>query len=130
MPPANDRPTRTRRPPGWTRDYEMTEMSVIRRPSSSMVEDVGVGGMLDDDILGTRLREATRGPATGRACADAADATSGRDRPGSENEKTTCVRNVLIGMRDLCRKNGLSEVFTHYMVGRMAMDLCDVDPPI
>ena len=73
------------------------------------------------------MREFTREPDSSRACADA---SSGRDRLSSGEVKTTCVRNVLIGMRDLCRKNGLSEVFTHYMVGRMAMDLCDVDPPI
>ena len=37
--------------------------------------------------------------------------------------------DVLIGMKDLCRKNGLNEVLTHYLVGRLAMDLCDSDPP-
>ena len=40
-----------RKTPGWLKDYKMTEMSVckeIRRPTSSIAEDVGVGGMLED----------------------------------------------------------------------------------
>ena len=84
--------------------------------------------MLDNDIpdTETRLRESTRGPDPSRACVDV---SSGRDRLGSGEVKTTCVRNVLIGMKDLCRKNGLNEVLTHYLVGRLAMDLCDSDPP-
>ena len=81
-PAAAGRPTRTRRPPGWTADYKMSEMSEVRRPPSSVVEDVGVGGMLDNDIpdTETRLRESTRGPDPSRACADV---SSGRDRLGS-----------------------------------------------
>ena len=84
--------------------------------------------LLDNDIPSTesRLREFTREPDSSRACADA---SSGRDRLSSGEVKTTCVRNVLIGMKDLCRKNGLNEVLTHYLVGRLAMDLCDSDPP-
>ena len=84
--------------------------------------------LLDNDIPSTesRLREFTREPDSSRACADA---SSGRDRLSGGEVKTTCVRNVLIGMKDLCRKNGLNEVLTHYLVGRLAMDLCDSDPP-
>ena len=45
-----------RKTPGWLKDYEMTEMSVckeIRRPTSSIAEDVGVGGCWKMDIPGT-----------------------------------------------------------------------------
>ena len=124
------RPSRTRKPPVWSTDYEMTEMSEIRQPSSYMVEEVDVGGMLDNDIPGTaetRLRESTRETDPSRTCADA---SSGRDIPGSDEKKTTCVRSVLIGMKDLCRKNGISEVFATYLVGRLAIELCHSDPPI
>ena len=34
-----------------------------------------------------------------------------------------CVRGVLIGMKELCRENSLNEVFTAYLVGRLAIDL-------
>ena len=131
-PPATaGRPARMRKAPGYLRDYELTEMSIgeeVRRLTSDDMEVVGVGGMLDNDIPSTetRLREFTREPDSSRACADA---SSGRDRLSSGEVKTTCVRNVLIGMKDLCRKNGLNEVLTHYLVGRLAMDLCDSDPP-
>ena len=108
----------------------MGEMSEIRQPSSYMVEDVGVGGMLEDDIPGTvdsRLRAATRDAGPIVTCAEG---SSGRDKPGSDEKKTTCVRSVLIGMKDLCRKNGISEVFATYLVGRLAIELCHSDPPI
>ena len=85
--------------------------------------------MLDNDIPESRFREATLGTDAGQTCADV---TSGLDQPdtsGRDEKKPTCVRSVLIGMRELCRKNGLNEVFTAYLVGRLAMDLCDSDPP-
>ena len=70
-------------------------------------------------------------------CADAAgacaDVTSGRDRPeaGASNEKKIPrVRDVLLGLRKVCRENGMDEAFTAFLVGRLALDLCDVDPPI
>ena len=40
------------------------------------------------------------------------------------------MRSMLIGMKELCRENGLNEAFTAYLVGRLALDLCDADPPI
>ena len=132
-PPATaGRPARMRKAPGYLRDYELTEMSIgeeVRRLTSDDMEVVGVGGMLDNDIPSTesRLREFTREPDSSRACADA---SSGRDRLSSGEVKTTCVRNVLIGMKDLCRKNGISEVFATYLVGRLAIELCHSDPPI
>ena len=85
--------------------------------------------MLDNDIPESRLREATLGRDTGQTCADV---TSGLDQPdtgGRSELKPTCVRSVLIGLKDLCRENGINEVFTAYMVGRLALGLCDVDPP-
>ena len=120
--PPNARPSRTRRPPGWTTDYDMGEMSEVRQPSSYMVEDVGVGGMLKDDIPGSvesRLREATRDAGPFVTCAVG---SSGRDEPGT---RSTCIGRVLIRMKDLCRDNGLDENVTAELVGRLAKDLCD-----
>ena len=95
-----------------------------------MVEDVGVGGMLDNDIPESRLRDATSGADAGRACADV---TSGREQPeastGNE-KKPPRVRDVLLGLRKICREKGMDEAFTAYLVGRLALDLCDADPPI
>ena len=123
-----------RKAPGYLQDYELTEMSVyqdIRQPTSNMVEDVGVGGMLGNDIPESRLREAaTLETDAGRACADAASGQVKPDTSGSGRSKPTCVRGLLIGLKELCRKNGLNEALTAYLVGRLALDLCDVDPPI
>ena len=125
-PPASGRPARVRKTPAYLKDYELSEMSLcqeIRRPTSYMVEDVGVGGMLEDDILGSvesRLREAaTRDAGPIVTCAGG---SSGRDEPGN---RSTCVGRILIGMKDLCRDNGLDESVTAEMVGQLAMDLCD-----
>ena len=131
--PASRRPARERKAPGYLKDYELSEMSVIRdirQPTSYMVEDVGVGGMLDNDIPESRLRDATSGADAGRACADV---TSGREQPeastGNE-KKPPRVRDVLLGLRKVCREKGMDEAFTAYLVGRLALDLCDADPPI
>ena len=127
------RPGRTGRPPERTRVYKMTEMSEFRRPAPSMLDHVGVRGMLDDDILGidgTRLREATLGTDAGQACAVV---TSGLDEPDTSDrgeEKPTCVGRILIGMKELCRDNGLDEAVTAELVGRLATDLCRRNPPI
>ena len=118
------RPSRTRKPPVWSTDYEMTEMSEVRQPSSYMVEDVGVGGMLEDDIPGTvdsRLRAATREAGPIVTCAEG---SSGRDEPDTRATMSTCIGRVLIRMKDLCRDNGLDESVTAEMVGRLAIDLC------
>ena len=138
MPPAGGRPTCVRKAPGWMKDYELSEMSIcqeIRRPTSVMVEDVGVGGMLDYDIPSTahsesRLREAMPGLAQIETSTCNGTGLENPATSDSRETKTTCVRSVLIGMRNLCRKNGLSEVFTTYLVGRMALELCYSDPPI
>ena len=127
QPPVSGRPRRNTRPPGWTVDYEMAEMSEFRQPSSYMVEDVGVGGMLEDDITGSiesRLRGAgTRDAGPARACAVE---SSGLDEPGTSVGRATCIGRILIGMKDLCRDNGLDESVTAELVGRLAIDLCDV----
>ena len=84
--------------------------------------------MLDYDIPGT-TQSRLRGADQGRTCADT---SSGLDKPdiGGRDEKgLTCVRSLLIGMKELCRNNGLSEAFTVYLVGQLALDLCDSDPP-
>ena len=117
------RPSRTKKPPVWSTDYEMSEMSEVRQPSSYMMEDVGVEGMLEDDIPGTidsRLREGTRNTRPPVTCADG---SSGRDEPGT---RSTCVGRILIRMKDLCRDNGLDESVTAELVGRLAKDLCDI----
>ena len=87
---------------------------------------------MDNDIPGTaesRFREAIPGTDLGET--RAANGT-GLDNPvfsGRSEKKPTCVRSVLLGMKELCRENGLNEVFTAYLVGRLAIDLCYSDPP-
>ena len=99
-----------------------------------MVEDVGVGGMLDNDIPESRLREATLAAGAGQSQAGAdADVTSAPDQPdtsGRDEKGPTCVRSVLIGMRELCRRNGINEALTACLVGRVALGFCDIDPPV
>ena len=86
--------------------------------------------MLENDIPESRLREeATLGRDAGQTCAVV---TSGLDQPdtsGRGEKKPACVRSVLLGLKELCRENGINEVFTAYLVGRLAIGLCDVDPP-
>ena len=114
-----------RKAPGYLRDYELTEMSVgqeVRQLTSSGVEVVGMGGMLDDDIRHSRLRGAATTDASpvGACAVD----SSGRDEPGTSVTRATCIGRVLIGMKDLCRDNGLDESVTAELVGRLATDLC------
>ena len=122
QPPTSGRPRRNTRPPGWTVDYEMAEVSEFRQPSSSMEEDVGVGGMLDDDIRHSRLRGAATTDA-GPVGACAVD-SSGRDEPDTSVARATCIGGVLIRMKDICRDSGLDESVTAELVGRLAQDLC------
>ena len=96
----------------------MTEMSVrevVCRTPSSIVEDNGVEGMLEDDNLG--LVSSETGAATG----------TGLDKPdgGDSNEtRDACIGRVILGLKELCRKNGVNEVLTASLVGRVAIDLC------
>ena len=79
--------------------------------------------LLEDDIPGTidsRLREGTRDARPSVTCADG---SSGRDEPGT---RSTCVGRILIRMKDLCRDNGLDESVTAELVGRLAVDMCDL----
>ena len=130
-PPASGRPARERKAPAYLRDYELSEMSVdVRRPASYMVEDVGVGGMLDNDIPESRLREISRGADAGRAGADVTSGTGQPEAGDRREKKLPRVRDILLGLRKTCQENGLNEAFTAFLVGRLALDLCDVDPPI
>ena len=70
-----------------------------------------------------------RGADQGQTCADASSGLDKPDTGGRDEKKPTCVRNVLLGLKELCRENGINEVFTAYLVGRLAIGLCDVDPP-
>ena len=90
---------------------------------------------MDNDIPESRLREAAlaTGADQSQACADGADVTTAPDQPdtsGRDEKRPTCVRNVLIGMRELCRRNGINEALTACLVGRVALGFCDIDPPI
>ena len=84
---------------------------------------------MDNDIPGldeSRLRGAgTRDAGPARACAVE---SSGLDEPGTSVGRATCIGRILIGMKDLCRDNGLDEAVTAEMVGRVAIDLCDKKP--
>ena len=85
---------------------------------------------MDNDIPDeSRFREASSGTDLGETRATNG---TGLDNPvpaDRSEKKPTGVRHVLLGMRKLCRENGLGEAFTAYLVGRLAMDLCDSDPP-
>ena len=82
--------------------------------------------LLDNDIPGldeSRLRGAgTRDAGPARACAVE---SSGLDEPDTSVGRATCIGRILIGMKDLCRDNGLDESVTAELVGRLAKDLCD-----
>ena len=118
--PASRRPARERKAPGYLKDYELSEMSVIRdirQPTSDMVEDVGVGGMLDNDIPESRLREISRGADAGRAGADVTSGTGQPEACDRREKKLPRVRDILLGLRKTCQENGLNEVLTAYLVG-------------
>ena len=85
---------------------------------------------MDYDIPGTTQRESRlRGADQGQTCADASSGLDKPDTGGRDEKKPTCVRSLLVGMKELCRENGLNEAFTAYLVGRLAIDLCYSDPP-
>ena len=83
-----------------------------------------MGGMLDDD--NTDVESRLRGAATRDAgpIVTCAVGSSGQIEPGTSVTRFTCIGRVLIGMKDLCRDNGLDESVTAEMVGRLAIDLC------
>ena len=79
---------------------------------SSIVEDNGVGGMLEDDNHGGLEGETE----------------TGLDKPdigASRETRPTCIRGVIGGLIELCRMNGINEIQTARLIGRVAMDLCD-----
>ncbi len=109
----------------------MTEMSEIRRPAPAMLDHVGVGGMLDNDILGideTRLQEVTPGVALGETSDQSETGLQNPDEFISRVTTSTCIGQLLIVMKELCRDSGLDEIVTAEMVGQVATDLCDKKP--
>ena len=107
-------------------------MSEIHRPAPAMLDQVGVGGMLGYDNLDKELTRGLTREAATPSGETYGNLETGLDDPvpsGRSEKKATCVRSVLLGMRKLCRENGLNEAFTAYLVGRLAMDLCHSDPP-
>ena len=82
---------------------------------------------MEDDITGSiesRLRGAgTRDAGPDKACAVE---SSGLDELDTSVGRATCFGRILIGMKDLCRDNGLDESVTAELVGRLAKDLCDI----
>ena len=125
MPPTGERPSRTGRPPEQTRAYEMTEMSEIRRPAPSMLDQVGVGGMLDNDIPGleSRLQEAALGVALSETSDQSGTGLQNPDEISSRVTTSTCVGRILIGVKEPRRYSGLDEAVTAELVGQMAIDL-------
>ena len=130
-PPTDGRPTRSRKPPGWTRDYQMNEMSEIHRPAPSMLDQVGVGGMLKYDNLvkesGLTSEAATP---SGETCGNLGTGYPNPDQSSSRATTSTWVGRILIGVKELCRHSGLDEAATAELVGRMARDLCEKIAPI
>ena len=86
--------------------------------------------VLDNDIPESRLRDVSMGADVGRAGADVTSGTGQPEACGRHEKKLPRVRDVLLGLRKTCQENGLNEAFTAFLVGRLALDLCDVDPPI
>ena len=86
--------------------------------------------MLDNDIPESRLREISRGADAGRAGADVTSGTGQPEACDRREKKLPRVRDILLGLRKTCQENGLNEACTAFLVGRLALDLCDVDPPI
>ena len=106
-PPTDGRPTRSRKPPGWTRDYQMNEMSEIRRPAPSMLDQVGVGGMLDDDNLDKEsglTREAAA--PSGETYGNLETGLQNPDQSSSRETTSTWVGGILIGVKELRRNSG------------------------
>ena len=118
------RPGRTGRPPERTRVYKMTKMSEFRRPAPSMLDHVGVRGMLDIDIPGvdeSRVREAAAPPS--ETYGKLETGLLNPDQISSRQTTSTCVGRVLIGVKEPCRNSGLDEAVTAELVGQMAIDL-------
>ncbi len=93
-----------------------------------MLDHVGVGGMLDNDILGideTRLQEVTPGVALGETSDQSETGLQNPDEFISRVTTSTCIGQLLIVMKELCRDSGLGETVTAEMVGQMAIDLSD-----
>ena len=102
----------------------MTEMSGIRRPAPSMLDHVGVRGMLDIDIPGvdeSRVREAAAPPS--ETYGKLETGLLNPDQISSREMTSTCVGRVLIGVKEPCRNSGLDEAVTAELVGQMAIDL-------
>ena len=103
----------------------MTEMSEIRRPAPSMLDHVGVRGMLDNDIPGideSRLRETTRGAGPIVTCADSSSGQVEPDTSDRREATATCNERVIIRPEEPGRDNGLDEAVTAELVGQMAID--------
>ena len=84
--------------------------------------------MLDNDIPGTdetRLQEATPGVALGETSDQSETGLQNPDEIISRETASTCIGQLLIGMKELCRDSGLDEVVTAEMVGQVAIDLGD-----
>ena len=124
VPPAGERPSRTGRPPEQTRAYQMTEMSEIRRPAPSMLDQVGVGGMLEYDNL-DKESGLTREAATpsGETCGNLGTGYPNPDQSSSRATTSTWVGRILIGVKEPRRYSGLDEAVTAELVGQMAIDL-------
>ena len=102
----------------------MTEMSEIRRPAPSMLDQVGVGGMLDNDIPGSesRLQEAALGVALNETSDQSGTGLQNPDEISSRMATSTCVGRILIGVKEPRRYSGLDEAVTAELVGQMAID--------
>ena len=85
--------------------------------------------MLGNDIPGTdetRLQEATPGVAALSETSDQSE--TGLQNPDvifSRETTRTCIGQLLIGMKELCRDSGLDEIVTAEMAGQVARDSSD-----
>ena len=109
----------------------MTEMSEFRRPAPSMLDHVGVGGMLKYDNLEEESALTSEAAApSGESRGNLETGLRGPVQSSSHESTSTWVGRVLIGVKELGRHNGLDEAAMAELVGRLAIELCRRIPPI
>ena len=73
--------------------------------------------MLEDDIHGAVYRETGSSVTTGYGVPDVS---------ASRENRATCIGAIIGGLKDLCHMNGINEAQAALMIGRVAMDLCQI----
>ena len=82
---------------------------------------------MDNDIPGIDESGLTREAAapSGETYGNLGTGLQNPDQSISRMTTSTCIGQLLIGMKELCRDSGLDEIVTAEMVGQVAIDLSD-----